>query len=423
MRIPRFLRFEKYEVIDLKEYISDGRIDIYLKRNSHGAKCSRCRSDLGVQRGHYPVKIEAMAIMGLRTYIHFQRYKGHCDSCKKARTEHLPWVSELTPHYTAEFAWWVGRICEIASVSRVAELVSHDKSTTWRLDYHRMVVMLQHYKIPKAKKLSVDEVYARKRSRFYGESREKKFFTVITDVETRKVIWVSDGRSKEALDQFYRIIGKEACANIEVVAMDQFDGYRASTEEHCPQASVVLDRFHIIKRFEELLNDTRKYLHDLLPPGDRLRRITRSSNKFNFMKRADRRSTSEARDLEEVMKENHDFVKLEFIKERVLSLFDQPDATQALFVWTEIGDWVRYPLFFELKNWYDNLNRDWKCVCNYFDHRVTTAVSEGINNVIKTLKKKAYGYRNMNYFKLKIMQVCGYLNSRFIPSPEFKHLH
>lgn len=153
MRIPRFLRFEKYEVIDLKEYISDGRIDIYLKRNSHGAKCSRCRSDLGVQRGHYPVKIEAMAIMGLRTYIHFQRYKGHCDSCKKARTEHLPWVSELTPHYTAEFAWWVGRICEIASVSRVAELVSHDKSTTWRLDYHRMVVMLQHYKIPKAKKL------------------------------------------------------------------------------------------------------------------------------------------------------------------------------------------------------------------------------------------------------------------------------
>lgn len=266
-------------------------------------------------------------------------------------------------------------------------------------------------------------MYARKRSRFYGESREKKFFTVITDVETRKVIWVSDGRSKEALDQFYRIIGKEACANIEVVAMDQFDGYRASTEEHCPQASVVLDRFHIIKRFEELLNDTRKYLHDLLPPGDRLRRITRSSNKFNFMKRADRRSTSEARDLEEVMKENHDFVKLEFIKERVLSLFDQPDATQALFVWTEIGDWVRYPLFFELKNWYDNLNRDWKCVCNYFDHRVTTAVSEGINNVIKTLKKKAYGYRNMNYFKLKIMQVCGYLNSRFIPSPEFKHLH
>ncbi len=117
-----------------------------------------------------------------------------------------------------------------------------------------MVAMLQHYKIPKAKKLSVDEVYARKRSRFYGESTEKKFFTVITDVETRKVIWVNDGRSKEALDQFYRIIGKEACANIEVFAMDQFDGYRASTEEHCPQASVVLDRFHI-RLFQNFLGE------------------------------------------------------------------------------------------------------------------------------------------------------------------------
>jgi transposase len=51
---------------------------------------------------------------------------------------------------------------------------------------------------------------------------------------------------------------------------------------------------------------------------------------------------------------------------------------------------------------------------NYFRYRVTSALSEGQNNVIKMLKRRAFGYRNMFYFRLKIMQCCGYLNSRFI---------
>jgi transposase len=59
----------------------------------------------------------------------------------------------------------------------------------------------------------------------------------------------------------------------------------------------------------------------------------------------------------------------------------------------------------------------WARLANYFRYRVTSAVSEGINNVIKALKRRAYGYRNMEYFRLKILQQCGYLNSRHIPHP------
>ncbi len=205
--------------------------------------------------------------------------------------------------------------------------------------------------------------------------------------------------------------------------MDQFEGIKSSNEEYCPQAIVVLDRFNIIKNFEEILNETRKYLHDLMPTNDPLKTKTRSSNKFNFMKRAGCRSEAETHSIKEVMDQNEEFTMLEIIKERMLSMFFETGATSALFIWTEIGDWVKYPKFFELKRWYDLLNLDWKCVANYFKYRVTTAVSEGINNVIKTLKRKAYGYRNMGYFKLKILQVCGYLNSRYIPSPDFNDLH
>lgn len=64
--------------------------------------------------------------------------------------------------------------------------------------------------------------------------------------------------------------------------------------------------------------------------------------------------------------------------------------------------------------WIDQLHKGWETLKNYFEHRVTSAVAEGTNNVIKTLKRQAYGYRHLDYFAYKIMQKCGYLNSRFI---------
>jgi len=66
--------------------------------------------------------------------------------------------------------------------------------------------------------------------------------------------------------------------------------------------------------------------------------------------------------------------------------------------------------------WYSNFEKGWGTIKNYFLHRVSSALSEGVNNVIKMVKRRAFGYKNMEYFRLKITQVCGYLNSRFIPS-------
>jgi len=67
--------------------------------------------------------------------------------------------------------------------------------------------------------------------------------------------------------------------------------------------------------------------------------------------------------------------------------------------------------FPSLKHWYSHLERRWECIAAYFESPTTSALSEGVNNVIKTIKRRAYGYRNMEYFKLKIMQVCGHLTT------------
>src|SRR5690606_1434480 len=132
------------------------------------------------------------------------------------------------------------------------------------------------------------------------------FFTVICDLDSRRVLWVSDSRSKEALDEFFHVIGPERCKEIEVVAADQHDPYRASVREHCPQATFVWDRFHIMQTFESAVNDDRMWLHQHICQGE-MKRLTRAKFANLFLKKADRRTGEEKRHLSDVLAENNSF--------------------------------------------------------------------------------------------------------------------
>lgn len=424
-KVPRFLSaaVPGFSVIDVKEWLAEGRIEVYLERaeETPDACCYRCKAKLGIVRGKHRMRIEGMPILGLRTYFIFWREKRHCPGCNKARSEAIEFIAPETPHLTMDYAWWLGRLCEIAAVSRVAELMNQDNMTVWRLDLARMKRMLSHYKIPEIKRISVDEVYARRKPKHEGESRNERFFTVISDLDTGRVVWVSESRDKKALDEFFLLIGKEACKKIEVVACDLHEAYAASVREHCPNATVVWDRFHVMKIFEEAVNETRMMLHSEQARGSELSRLSRGKFRFLFLKKASRRTEEEKTHIDDVLKDNAGFAKLELIKERMMTFFYEPDEASAKKVFEEVGDWIFQMGFKPLMKWHNNLEKGWDTLKNYFRYRCTSALSEGQNNVIKMLKRRAFGYRNMLYFRLKIMQVCGYLNSRYV-SMDFQAL-
>lgn len=417
MRLPLFLQkiIPGFEVSDLKEWRQKGIIEIYLKKQDcTESSCSRCTHPLGNSHGKYFMKVKTMPILGFTTYLCFWREKRYCSNCKKVRAESLSFIAEETPHLTKDYSWWLGRMCEFSPISRVAKFSGNDPMSVYRLDFERMKKMFQHYKIPAFKRISVDEVYARKRSYYKKESRDKRFFTIISDLDSRKVLWVSESRSREALDEFFHVIGKDRCKEISVVSADQHDPYLASVSEHCPQATFVWDRFHIMQTFEIAVNNDRMWLHQHISKGE-LKRLTRSKFCNLFLKKADRRSLEEQRHLKDVMKENTSFVYLELIKEGMFSIFDSVNEEEARSKFEQLGKWIEgEKIFFSLQKWWKNFNRGWDIFKNYFKCRVSSSLSEGINNVIKTIKKRAYGYRNMAYFKLKILQVCGFLNSDFV---------
>lgn len=387
---------------------------VFLERDdAKPLLCHKCGCPLKSVRGRQRRVVEDLRMAERRTYIHFTQLKGRCPQCRKIRLESINFISLETPHLTRRYSFLLGQLCEISQTSRAAELMGHNKMTMWRADLERMERFFGNYSIPQVlTHLSVDEVYA-KATREDGENRNDQFFTVVTDLNTGKVISVQDSRRKVALDSFFKSLGPERCSNIEVVATDQHEDYARSIAEFCPNAIHVLDRFHLVKAFEEAVNDTRKRLYKMLPQTE-VRELARPKFRFVFLKAADKRSPNERLHMEKVMKDNRAFFHLELIKERMLTLFNQPDEMSARNIFLELKEWIWEAGFPELKDWWRRLDSNWQTVENYFLCRVSTAMSEGINNVIKSIKRGAFGFRNMTYFKLKIMQRCGLLNSQYM---------
>lgn len=414
----RLFQFEGYETTDVKFSIKDQLVRVILKPEKQKPfVCYKCTTALTHQRARHALKLKELSIMGMACFVELYRRSGHCPQCKKSRAEQIDFISQESPHMTERYAWLLGQMCEFAATTRVAKLTKENHMTVGRVDYARLRRMLKAYKIPPVEYISVDEVYAYKKPKYKGEKRDRRFFTVISDLITGKVIWVSQGRDKKALDEFFQIIGPQAAKNIKVVAMDQQEAYRASVKKYCRHAMVVWDRFHLVQSFNEVLNDARKEIFQMTDDPI-LQKLLRPKNKYIFLKKASKRTASEKQTLHQAVLKNSWLLKLELIKERLHSFFRATSEDEAWDIFDQIGDWVHEIKLKALVKWWDSLERNWDTLRNYFRFKASTALSEGINNVIKVLKRRAYGYTNIEHFKLKILQVCGYLNSDFIKDPK-----
>jgi len=414
MEWDSIFKFSSFDVKHVKIPDEDHRpVSVQLERKRDAALlCHRCGSEMSQRRSFQRCQAEDLEILGRKVVLRFRRIKGKCTKCKKVRLEHVDFMSPQNPKMTARLAFLLFKFCEVAPVSRMAEIVSRPAMSLWRNDLLLLQHQLEHYEIPDVSEISVDEVYARAH---HGEeeNRSDRFFTVIVNVKTSRVIWVEESRRKEALDRFFRRIGPEKCALIEAVATDEHDDYISSMAEHCPNAVHVLDRFHVSRHLEEAVNDTRKMLIKMLPQKN-LRKLAAGKHRYIFLKRDSSRTSEEKNHMAQVMKDNEAFTKLELIKERLLSIYDAADEEEGAQIFLEVEKWAKESGFPPIKKLCVKLRRKWQYIANYFLKRITTAKSEGINNVIKTLKRRAYGFKNMDYFKLKIMQVCGMLSTRYM---------
>lgn len=419
MYLPYIFRsFQGFTTRDIKESHSSKHMVLVLESNEDRVRLCRCCGEvLGRKRGEYGLEARHLKVFGWSSSIRVQVWKCECDTCGKIRAEKIEFICPTSPHMTLELAWWINRLTCGTSVLEASRLESLDKMSCYAVDRYILARLLQGYNIPKVTHISVDEVYARSgKQQKDGETRDDLFLTIITDLRTRKVIWVSGSRRKEALDTFFEVLGEEGCKNIRVVATDQHEGYNQSVKQYCGEAKVVWDKFHLIQNFNEALNNERmREFEKAKVYGKDLSRLLRGRYRFLFLKKNTHRTREEKNHLLETTHANQRVLVLELIKERVHQMFDSISRQEAQEHLCVCYEWAKQIGAKFIERWIWNL-MDKEEFWNYFEHRYTTSVSEGINRAIKGLKWQAYGYTDMGYFALKIMQKCGYLNYKYMLS-------
>lgn len=387
-----FRSFQGFSVVDIKESLVSKEMNIVLEKVENKVHlCACCGERLGAQEGRYWVTARHLRCFNWKVTVSFWREKRHCPKCKKTRSELIEWLCPTSPHMTLELAWWINRLSEVTSVLAVTRLESVDKMAAYKVDHYILSRMLQGYEIPKVRRISVDEVYARSKKQMKeGESRDDLFMTVIVDQETRKVIWVSQSRRKEALDLFFEMLGPEACKDIEVVATDQHDAYAASVKQYCPQAIVVWDRFHLVQKFNEALNEERKVELGRIDPEGEMGDLMNGKYRYVYLMKAENRSKKDQLHIDQVMRLNERMAKLELIKENFHKIFDIADVGLAQIKLGECYQWAMQINANCIVEWIRGImgeDRFW----NFWIYRVTTGISEGINRAIKGLKWRPMG--------------------------------
>ena len=259
--------------------------------------------------------------------------------------------------------------------------------------------------IPAAINMSVDEVSYRKYHRY---------LTNVIDTDIRLIIWNAKGRKAEVLSRYYNGIGEAACLKIESVAMDGARTYISSTQIHAKNAMIVYDKFHIVQKLNKTVDAVRKseLRKARKENNEEIIGFINSKQRFMFFKKKNSLTDNQSKRLEALCKLNEPIYKAMLLKESFLNIYNpgqEGNAEETLREWLKDAAESSLEAFQELaKSFTDKM----QFILNWFKKRISSAISEGFNNKIKRLQRMAYGYRDIDYFRLKIHQHCGLLNPK-----------
>lgn len=294
------------------------------------------------------------------------------------------------------------------TVADVARLFDLDYGTIYKIDHEVLRRLIQELQIPDPINIAVDEKSFKK-----GHN----YVTIVTDCDSKKVIWVSEGNKKESLDQFFEILGKDRSAKIKTVSKDLHAPYAVSCAEHIPHAIEVADPFHVVKKLNDTMDECRKELSvgSVLPVGKR-----KAIFRLNWVLRYKQENQSEKNlaSLDELAKINEPLYLAYLHKEAFYDFFTfKPSEVKQAENF--LIEWIVEAFKSKLKSlqaFAEYIERNTKILLNIILTERSSAISEGINRKIQVIKSMAYGYRNLNYFMLKIMQRCGVLGSMWRPA-------
>ena len=313
----------------------------------------------------------------------------------------------------------------------VSELTGLGKNTVKEIDLQRL-----------KDKYTVDGktlIKPAKQARFLGVDEFKlhngyKYASLIIDMESGHILWLAHGKRKRTVYDFIDHVGEAWMDGVETVACDMNSDFQEAFEERCPHIQPVFDYFHLVKNFNEKVvcairkdeqwrltdeGNTRaaaalkKTKYILTSSKDTLRRKDEEAAESKVISRGGERfpqpvvarKSGYVQRYEELIRQNQLFFTLDIIKDKLASAYKQTDEAVMAEETSDIMDICTVTKNKHLLWFRRILDAHFEGIIAHATFNISAGRIEGINNKIKTLRRKGYGYPDDDYFFLKLFDV------------------
>ena len=328
-----------------------------------------------------------------RIYLELEIRRVLCKSCKVVKQEKFAFLAD-NPFYTKRFGYYVGRRCSTSTIQAVAKELKLDWHAVKELEKHYMREKERRAGKPKPKAVGIDEISIRK-----GHT----YRIVVSDLVRKRPIWFGGlDRTAESMDLFYKELGPSGCRRIKLAVMDMWPAFEKSTLAHT-KAAILYDHFHVAKHLNEALDKVRRSEYAKTSGTDRK---FIKGQKYTLLSNHENLTLDGKRSLKLLLAVNKRINTAYVLKESFDRLWDykyEASARKFFENWKESLKWQRLPSFEKFAALVD---RHWDGIAASFkdEHRsVSLAFVEGLNNKIRVIQRRAYGLRDEEYLRLKVL--------------------
>jgi len=337
-------------------------------------------------------RVRDLPLFEYRVVLHVPRRRLWCEQCGGPRLERLSWLGRYQ-RVTDRLAQACSQLLQSSNVQAVARFFDLGWHTVKAVDKARLRASIQEPDWSRIEYLAMDE---------FALHKGHRYATVVVDPISRQVLWIGLGRSRETARAFFEQLPEGAAQRIKAVAIDMTTAYELEIREHCPQAEVVYDLFHVVAKYgREVIDRVRVDQANRLRQDRPARRVIKSS-RWLLLRNRDNLDSPQRVRLDELLRANQPLLTVYVLRDELKRLWFYRRPAWAQQAWDHWCEQAEQSGIAALNTFAQRLKGYLHGILARCRHPLNTSIVEGINNTIKVIKRRAYGYRDQEYFFLKI---------------------
>jgi transposase len=380
-------------VVDIKFSKDEGRLDLKLDFHKGATfPCPSCEEDRCTVHDTKERTWRHLNFFQYETYLHARVPRVRCGSCGIKQVE-VPWA-RAGSGFTLLFEMLVLQLSREMSVAGVGALVGEHMNRIWRILEHYVERARRRVDLSSFHVLGIDEFSVRK---------GHEYMTSFSDIDASRVIFTGESRRKEVIKEFADDMKQRGydLRGIDLVCCDMWDPYLNGISKHIPRATVVFDRFHIMKQMNKAIEKVRWAEQKTNEDLKKTRFIWLKNPKNLTEKQADQLTQLKKLDLKTARA-----YQIKLALSRFWEIKEPNESEPYLKKWYFWATHSRLDPVIEVAR---GIKRYWQGVLNYTLSRITNGVVEGLNSKIKTAMKRAYGFKQTQYLRTIVYLVVGKL--------------